>query len=265
MTKERATTSTGIGIGIALGALLGLLANELNLLSLISYWDDRVPWVIGAAIVGAAMWRTRLRWLLAAGVIALAAVWLVVAFTPLGLWLAKDLTRRDPLQPADAVYILGSSVQKDGEPTGEAMSRLLGGLALLQQGMAPMLVVSELPPPYPSHSQACRRIMDGLSMEQPILSAGETRNTRTEAVAVGDLYRDRGWKRVLVVTSPIHSRRACAAFEKEGMEVVCSPSIEMDFDLESLEKPDDRLESFGPIMHEIVGFWVYGRRGWLVP
>ena len=105
--------------------------------------------------------------------------------------------------------------------------------------------------------------MDSLSMEQPILSAGETRSTRTEAVAVGDLYRDRGWKRVLVVTSPVHSRRACAAFEKEGMEVVCSPSIEMDFDLETLEKPDDRLESFGPIMHEIVGLWIYRRRGWL--
>ncbi len=50
MTKERATTFTGIGVGIALGALLGLLANQLSLLSLISYWDDRAPWVIGAAL-----------------------------------------------------------------------------------------------------------------------------------------------------------------------------------------------------------------------
>ncbi len=265
MTTERATTITGIGVGFALGALLGLLAKELNLLSLISYWDDRAPWVVGAAIAGAAIWGTRLRWLLGVGVVALGTLWLAVAFTPICPWLAKDLTRRDPLQPADAAYILGSSVQKDGEPTGEATSRLLGGLELLQQGMAPVLAVSELPPPYPSHSEACRRIMDGLGMEQPILSVGEGESTRSEAVLVGGLYRDRDWKRILVVTSPVHSRRACAAFEKEGMEVVCYPSIEMDFDLETLEKPDERLESFGPILHEIVGLWVYGRRGWLVP
>ena len=260
MTTERAT---GIGVGIALGDLLGLLAKELNLLSLISYWHDRAPWVVGVAILGGAIWSTRLRWLLGLGVAALDALWLVIAFTPLSPWLATDLTRRDPLQPADAVYILGSSIQKDGEPTGEAASRLLGGLQLLQQGMAPVLAVSELPPPYPSHSETCREIMDSLGMEQPILSVGEGRSTRTEAIALGVVYRDRDWKRILVVTSPVHSRRACAAFEKEGMEVVCYPSIEMDFDLETLEEPDERLESFGPIMHEIVGLWVYRRLGWM--
>ena len=100
-------------------------------------------------------------------------------------------------------------------------------------------------------------------MEQPILSVGEGRSTRTEAIALGVVYRDRDWKRILVVTSPVHSRRACAAFEKEGMEVVCYPSIEMDFDLETLEEPDERLESFEPIMHEIVGLWVYRRLGWM--
>ena len=215
--------------------------------------------------MGAAIWSTRLRWLLSVSVATLGVLWLTIAFTPLCPWLAKDLTRRDPLQSADAAYILGSSVQKDGEPTGEATSRLLGGLELLQQGMAPALAVSELPPPYPSHSEACRKIMDGLRMDQPVLSVGEGTSTRTEAVAVGTLYRDRGWSRILVVTSPLHSRRACAAFEKEGMKVVCRPSIEMDFDLETLDKSDERLESFGPIVHEIVGLWVYRQRGWLVP
>jgi uncharacterized SAM-binding protein YcdF (DUF218 family) len=263
MANRRATRWGRIGVGVAVGGLFGLLAKELNLLSLISYWFDRAPWVVGAALAGAAIWSTRVRWLLGVGAAALGLLWLVVAFTSLCPWLAKDLPRRDTLQPADAVFVLGSSVQMDGEVTGEAMSRLLHGLELLQQGLASRLVLSEHPPPFPSHSQASRKIMEGLGMEQEIISVGEVRNTRTEAVAVGTLYRERGWKRLLVVTSPVHSRRACASLEREGIDVICSPSIEMDFDLETLDLPDDRLSSFGPIMHERLGLWLYARRGWV--
>jgi uncharacterized SAM-binding protein YcdF (DUF218 family) len=151
----------------------------------------------------------------------------------------------------------------DGELTDEAVSRLLHGLELLQQGHAPRLILSELPPPYPSHSEAARQLMAALAMEQRVLSVGETRNTRSEALAVAALYRERGWKRLLVVTGPLHSRRACASLEHEGIAVICSPSVERSFDLEMLDQPDDRLRSFGAIVHERVGIWVYARRGWL--
>ena len=257
------TTWGRVGTGLAVGALVGLLAEDLNLLSLMSYWDDRAPWVLVAAIAGAVFWNTRLRRLLGVCAAVLALLWTVVAFTLLCPWLAKDLIRRDSLQPADAVFALGSKVQMDGELGDEAVSRLLHGLELLQQGHAPQLVLSELPRPYPSHSEAARRLMDGLAMEQEILSVGETRNTRSEAVAVAALYREHGWERLLVVTAPLHSRRACASLEQEGVAVVCSPSVERSFPLERLEDPDGRLRSFGSIMHEKLGIWLYARRGWL--
>jgi len=253
-----------IGVGLSLGALAGLLAKELNLFSWVSYWDDRTPWVLGAALAGAVIWSTRWRWLLGVGAAGLCLLWLVVAFTPLCPWLAKDLVRRDTLRPTDAVFVLGSKVQLDGELTGEAMSRLLHGLELLQQGLAPRLVLSELPPPFPSHSEASRRLMDGLGMKQEIISVGETSSTRTEALAVEALFADRGWKQLLVVTSPVHSRRACRSLEREGIAVICSPSVERDYDLEKLDNSDDRLRSFGAIMHERLGLWVYTRRGWIV-
>ncbi len=257
------TTWGRVGVGLAVGALVGLLAKDLNLLSLASYWEDRAPFVLYAALAGAVLWSTRLKWTVGLCTAGLLLLWTVVAFTSLCPWLATDLIRRDTLQPADAVFILGSRVQMDGELTDEAVSRLLHGLELLQQGHAPWLVLSELPPPYPSHSEAARRLMDGLAMEQEILSVGETRNTRSEAVAVAALYRERGWERLLVVTAPLHSRRACASLEHEGVTVVCSPSVERDFDLENLDEPDGRLESFGSIMHEKLGIWIYARRGWL--
>ena len=65
------------------------------------------------------------------------------------------------------------------------------------------------------------------------------------------------------MTSPIHSRRASAALEKEGVTVVSSPSAETRFDLATLDTWNDRLAAFGSVMHERLGLWVYARRGWI--
>jgi uncharacterized SAM-binding protein YcdF (DUF218 family) len=263
MTTRVGSTWSRTATGLAVGALAGLLAKDLQLLSLVSYWDDRAPFVLGAALAGTLLWSTRLKWLVGLGAAALLLLWIVVAYTPLCPWLARDLVRRDPPQTADAVFVLGSGVQMDGDLTDEAVSRLLHGLELLQQGYAPRLILSELRPPFPSHSEAARELMKELAMEQEILSAGETSNTHTEAVAVAALFRERGWERLLVVTAPLHSRRACASLAHEGVTVVCSPSVERSFDLETLDQPDDKLRAFSSIMHEKLGIWVYGRRGWL--
>jgi uncharacterized SAM-binding protein YcdF (DUF218 family) len=263
MSRKEPSKRGRLGTGLAVGALTGLVAKDLNLLSLVSYWDDRAPFVLGAGFLGAILWTTRLRWIVGLCAAGLLTLWTVVAYSPLCPWLARGLIRRDAVEPADAVFVLGSRVQTDGELTDEALSRLVHGLELLQQGYAPRLVLSELPPPFPSHSEAARRLMDGLGMEQEILSVGETVNTHTEAVAVAALYRERGWGRLLAVTAPLHSRRACASLEHEGVTVSCSPSVERSFAVENLEESDGRLRSFGAIMHEKLGIWLYARRGWL--
>jgi uncharacterized SAM-binding protein YcdF (DUF218 family) len=89
------------------------------------------------------------------------------------------------------------------------------------------------------------------------------RSTHDEAVLVARLFRERGWRRVLLVTSPTHTRRAAAAFEREGLLVVSSPAIETRFDLERLEHPDERLFAFGSLIHERAGIAVYRYRGWI--
>jgi uncharacterized SAM-binding protein YcdF (DUF218 family) len=252
------------GVGFAVGALVGFLLRELDAPGLVSYWGDRTPFLVVPAAGGAALWALRpARRLLAAAAATLAALWLVVAYTPLCAHLARGLVRRDPPAAADAVFVLASRLQADGDPTTAAMSRLLHGLELLQDGRAPRLVVSELPPPHASHAALARSWMRRWRLDQELLSVGPVRNTRQEAVAVAALCRARGITRVLLVTSPTHSRRAAAAFEREGLTVLSSPSVETGFDLETLDRPEDRLWAWGKILHERVGFWVYARRGWI--
>ena len=248
--------------GLAVGALGGLLARDLDLPTIVSYWGDRTPLVAAAAAVGALIWPTRLRRAAVAVTIGLGIVWCFVTFTPICRWLADGLVRRDPPQTADAVFVLGSRLQRDGEPTTAAMARLEHALELLGQGRSPRLIVSELPFP-PSHAALARRMMSRLGIEREVLSVGPVWNTRDEAVLVSTLMRERGWKTLLAVTSPTHSRRASATLEREGIRVVSSPCVETAYDLEEMDRADGRLSSFGNILHERIGLWYYARRGWL--
>jgi len=237
------------------GATAGFLGRDLLTDSFASLW-------LAAAAVGVLFWRTRLRPVLLAVAIALAVLWLSVAFTPLAARLARGLTRRDTVGPADAVLVLSSRLQADGEPTTAALSRLVHGLELLGQGLAPRIVLAELPSPSRSYAALARTLMANLGSSHELVSLGPVRRTRDEAVQVADLCRRQGWHRLLVVTSPSHSRRACAAVERAGMKVICSPSVETEFDVENLDRPVERLRSFRASLHEWLGLWLYERRGW---
>jgi uncharacterized SAM-binding protein YcdF (DUF218 family) len=253
------------GLGMAVGGAAGLLLIELNLPSLVSYWGDPSPLVVGAAIVGAALWGTRFRGLVLAATLTLALLWSAVAFTPLCRWLGRGFPRRDPPAAADAVFVFSSRLQSHGELTSASMSRLLHGLELLGEGWAPRLILSELRPPQPSYAAAADALMVHLRLGRELLTVGPVSNTHDEAVALAALLREKGWKRVLVVTSPLHSRRACAALEGQGVEVISSPATETRFDLEGLYRGDERLVAFGALLHERLGLWIYARRGWLAP
>jgi uncharacterized SAM-binding protein YcdF (DUF218 family) len=252
------------GTGLCAGALAGLVAVDLNLPSLVSWYGDRSYLVPAAAAFGVLAWLTPLRKPAGMAVALLALLWSAVAFTPLTPWLAEGLVRRDRVEAADAVFVFASRVQEDGDPTSDAMSRLLKGVELVAAGHAPRLVVSEVPPPAGAYAPLARAWLSAFAGRGEVVSVGRIRNTRDEAVAVARLFRERGWSRVLAVTSPTHTRRAAATLEKEGLRVFAVPSAETRFDLERLHWPGDRRESFAAIAHERIGLFVYARRGWLL-
>jgi uncharacterized SAM-binding protein YcdF (DUF218 family) len=243
--------------------MAGFIALELDLASLVSFWGDRTFLVPAAAFVGAAVWPTPLRRLAMAGVALLAALWLAVAFTPLTIRMAAPLVRQDPVQAGDAVFVFASRIQMDGDPTTDAMSRLLRGVELVGEGRSRYLVVSEMPGPEGRYAPLAEAWVERFSPSAEVLAVGPVYNTHDEAVAVAQLFRERGWKRVLAVTSPTHTRRASAALEFQGLEVVAIPSVETRFNLEGLERFGDRREAFSNLAHEWVGLFVYRRRGWI--
>jgi len=194
--------------------------------------------------------------------VALLVLWLSIAFTPLVAWSGRGLVRRDVVAPADAVLVLASRLQADGEPSAPALSRLVHALELTAQARTPRLVIPELPAPAPSYAALARQLAGRLGLLLEITSTGPVHGTHDEAVQAGALCRSQGWHRLLVVTSPSHSRRACGAVEHEGVDVICSPAVETEYDLEALDRPSDRFVAFRSALHEWLGLWLYHRRGW---
>jgi uncharacterized SAM-binding protein YcdF (DUF218 family) len=251
------------GTGLAVGAFIGLLAHELNLRAFVSLRSDDLLLVPVLAGVAALLWHTRAWIVFSATAGLLAILWLTAAFSPLSRWLSGGLVRRDALRIADAVFVLSSDIQPDGDPTSVAQARLLHGLELISQGYADRIIISELLPPSGSYAAVTRPLMDHLRLRQELAVVGPVRNTHDEAIAVTDLCRTRGWRRILLVTSPSHSRRASAAFERMGLEIVSAPCPETRFDFEGLSTPGDRLTAFSSVAHERIGLWLYHRRGWI--
>jgi uncharacterized SAM-binding protein YcdF (DUF218 family) len=67
----------------------------------------------------------------------------------------------------------------------------------------------------------------------------------------------------VVVTSPFHSRRACAVFEKVGFAVACLPADSRDLPVSRIITPKDRLRAFQLWIYEVAGDIRYRQRGWL--
>jgi uncharacterized SAM-binding protein YcdF (DUF218 family) len=249
--------------GLVSGALAGFVIIDLDLPSLFSYWGDGSALIPGAALVAAVLWLTPLRRLAAVAVALLAGLWVVVAFTPITTRMADGLVRRDHLEAADAVFVFGSRIQTDGDPTTNAMSRLLKGVELVADGRARHLVVPEIQGMPGRYTPIARDWVARFAPQAEVLTVGPITNTHGEAVALEALFRERGWRRVLAVTSPIHTRRAAATLETRGLVAIAVPAVETEYDLETFDFPADRRRAFGGLAHEWIGLFVYAQRGWI--
>jgi len=260
-TGRRWSRAGEMSAGFVYGTVLWLWFTQLvgNPL-LFPMWDELAPGVGGVCALVAP---TRARAALLAGGIGVLLLTYLIAGTPLVRPAALTLIERDSLGPADAVVVLSSDIQNSGEPTTIAFERIIRGLEVLRSGNAPLLVLTRLQVREQSYVPAVRAQMRRLGLEYPILETERVRNTHDEALAVAAIARERGWRRIVLVTSALHSRRAAATFRKAGVPVLSAPSVEHGFDLSRLESPRDRIEAFKSWLHEAAGYEVYRRRGWL--
>lgn len=269
--KHRASDSAGISTtlprvatGAVVGAAIWLIIKTLgvpNVFHILGF-DGIIPFSIVGAVVGL----TRFRRVLAYSAALLLIALLLIGYTPLFVSPARKLIRRDPLPAtADAVVVLSAGVTADGFLHQQGLDRLLKGLELVRKGAAPLLVVTREQREVHGRKVTAARDQDSLAKLAGVDSVIATpleASTHDEAMAVALIARRSGWTHIVLVTSPFHSRRACATFEKAGLVVSCVPSDSRDVAVGTLDTADDRIGAFGMWIYEMAATLQYHRKGW---
>lgn len=156
-----------------------------------------------------------------AGVCAIAlAIVAAAAFFPFA---GRFLVREDPLEPADAIFVLA----------GARVSRWLEGVELYRAGHAPLVFLSpgrleraemalrERGIRVPTEGEIARDaiLQLGVPAEAVRVLPGSLDNTAHEAAALHAYWRtlppERRPKRIIIVTAGYHTRRARFAFRRE--------------------------------------------------
>ncbi|MBI2928626.1 MAG: YdcF family protein [Verrucomicrobia bacterium] len=183
------------------------------------------------------------------------------------------------LPAADALVVLGGWSQPSandafGLDFQDSVDRLLTAVELMRQGKARALVLAG--GGYPVNGQAeaeSVRIQQWLAAWRvapaPIHRLGACRHTRDEAARAKALLDQHGWRRVLLVTSAAHLKRAEAVFKKVGVPVVAVAcdftglaALETEHRFNPFPRTND-FEALATYLHERVGWWVYRVRGWV--
>ena len=258
------------------GALLLALAwvglGQLGVLRLVGLPELRDVWL--AAIAGAALgrWRPAVPRVTAALTTALLVA---VMGTPAAAALLGGCVRRD-VPPAattadlppdvDAVAVLSADVQSDGLVANRGVDRLLAGVEWARRLDRPLALSVVQLGRRDVPSEADQRRLAALGGRADVHFVGPVKVTRDEAVLMAALARRTGWRRLLVVTSASHSRRACAAFERAGLRVTCAPAPAREYalgDPRPLAGAGERVRAFRDWMYEALGWWSYRARGWV--
>lgn len=258
----------------SLGAALGALIDPLALL-------------LVALLLSAAVCVQRRNWLGTTLLTGLAILVEVAFGTHLSRRLIADLEApytadHHPLPTkADAIVMLGGAHDIDPRELLqigfiEASDRIMTAIELLRQGRAGTLVLCSAGM---GTGAAGKAMADSEAIEQLIqrwnLRRGQVlrlpigRNTADESREIAALAARQGWKQILLVTSASHMRRAEAALRREGVGQI----IPVGCDFRGIGPGGrwsdhigfPRTESAAILkmwLHEEVGWWYYGIRGW---
>jgi uncharacterized SAM-binding protein YcdF (DUF218 family) len=254
--------------GAVLGALVWLAVTTLGLHGTLHL--SAASGLGPAAVLGGLLGVTRYRVLLWLAGGALAALFAVVAFTPIIVQPAQALVRSDPMPSPpltlDAIVVLSGGLTSDGLIGYSGIERLLSAIRLARSTGTQSLVTTRVRHAANleiSSDADQKRLVQLMGPGLRLFIVPDVFSTRDEAVRVRELAAQRGWARVAVVTSPSHSRRACGTFEKAGLRVTCVPAESREISFRTLATPGERIEAFQLWIYEIAGTVNYRVKGWL--
>jgi len=262
--KERIAQAT---LGAALG-FLSAIALAVADMPLFPWSSVRTACVVATILGGVIAVFAPVRWVAAVAAFTAVTVFMV-AFTPAAAGPVHAWIRRDSLPSAspDAVVALSTTISADGlvDPTGT--TRLLSALEVMRRTGARALVTTR-PIWTPAESmdaamQDYRRLIGLAGDTSRWRVVGPVATTHDEALATSHLLAPAAAHSIVVVTSPLHTRRACATFEAQGFTVTCWPADERRYALYTFSGVKTRIAATVDWIYERAAIIEYRSRGWI--
>jgi uncharacterized SAM-binding protein YcdF (DUF218 family)/glycosyltransferase involved in cell wall biosynthesis len=205
--------------------------------------------------------RTRTR--IAQVVLGLAALYLLIFNTNLVWWAASPLLVSRPPAAADAIVVFAGGVGESGKAGGGAQERIAQAVDLYKGGYAPVLILSSGYVYSFQEADVMRaQAIDQGVPDSAILLERRASNTYQNVKFVDDILREHRWRRVLLVSSPYHMRRALLVWYKQAPDVTVVPTPVPKSQFYEHAR-GATLEQVRGILQEYVAILGYWRRGWL--
>lgn len=223
------------------------------------------------------------RWRRACPALAIATIWLF-STEPVANRLVRGLEQPDLRSDAagvlyDAVVMLGGTVDERastawGAPSfNDNVERLHATYDVLRTGRARIAILTGGSPRlHPDDAVEARVVADQLAAwgieRERLVVEDQARNTHENAVFTARIVRQAGYRRLLLVTSAFHMKRALGCFRAEGLEPDALPvdhrSYDPAFFSGSWLPRSEALHASSGALRELTGRIVYGLRGYAV-
>jgi uncharacterized SAM-binding protein YcdF (DUF218 family)/glycosyltransferase involved in cell wall biosynthesis len=191
------------------------------------------------------------------------ALYLLLFYTPLIWWIGAPLKIAAPPGPADAIVVFAGGVGESGKAGVGFQERVTQAVALYKAGYAPRVIFSSGYVFTIREAEMMKAVaVDNGVPADAILLEEKAANTFENVNYTRRILDDNGWRRILLVSSPYHMRRALWTWHNVAPEVSVTPTPvpQSDFYASSWGASFDQIRG---ILHEYAALTYYWVRNQL--
>jgi len=199
----------------------------------------------------------------AQALIAVVVAYLLVFQTPAAWWLASPLQMSAMPESADAIVVFAGGVGESGQAGGGYQERVKTAVDLYRAQYAQYIILSS-GFRFVFHEA---EVMKGLAMANgvpadAIVLEELAANTHENVLFTHEILARRGWRKILLVSSPYHMRRALLTWHGSAPEITVIPTP-VQQSLFYLHERGPSLDQVRGIMQEYLAIVAYWWRGWI--
>lgn len=199
-------------------------------------------------------------------------VWFLIFYTPLIWFLAEPLRTMHAPGPSDAIVAFAGGVGESGRPGQGYEERVKRSIELYNAGFAKRIIFSSGDKNVYPESYLMKTLAFSLGVpESAIVIENKAANTYENVKFTAKILDAMGCRKIILVSSPYHARRALLVFRKIApeKEVVFTPCDSLFYYRDNTAKRGiDRLKQInlrqiGAIFHEYLAILYYFIKGYI--